>query len=859
MKIQHTVCISISSLMLMGGEFIHTAYAQGSSSRSVALEEIIVTARKREESLIDIPMSITVISASNIEAGGFTSLQDISFIAPGLDFQNQGSFLGGRALGQISFRGMNLERATLSNQLGALFIDGIYVLGGAQSVPLDGIERIEVIKGPQNAYFGRNTFAGAINYITTEPGDEWAGKVRGEFSEFGSYHSSVGVSGPLGDKVGVRLNASSRLRGSQYTATDGGKLGEERTENYSAKFFFNPGEQTSLKAGWSFLKDRDTAPASTFLSAFDRANCTQAVTFPSAAGPITAVPDFLCGPIPGTDEVKVTHNTSLLPNNLANPNAANIGLLFPGPLQAFPLSDAARVLLTGNPFNDPVIADAPALKEMGLVRNIHRLSLSAEHEFDNGMSVLLNGGYNELNGQFSNDLDRTDVEGNLAVFPLGLKDYTIEGVLRSDQDQRLTWMVGASYYDQTVLADYSTGYFINPAAFIGAGAFGLPVDLLSVFVSTPLNQDSDKGTVFGVFGAVHYDITDQFAVDLEGRFQNDKVKKFGIRSPDDTTQAKYKDFLPRAILTYKPTDSTTVYGSYSKGVLPGDINFIFIGQSQAGVDILQGIEPTAEEVIPAEKLDSFEIGLKQSLFDGRLNYSLAGYYMDWKNLKAFTSGFISPAAQTELGTNNPIISLTIPADAELRGLELDGSFAASDFLDLAFSFNWADSEYKDYVLAGYSLILTGQGGTGIQFEGKSVPRFPKTSGSLSATVHQPLNGDWEWYVRGDVFYRGKTFTDPGNLSWIDAHTISNLKAGVEKDDLRIEVFLNNVFDDDHFRTGRRLGDSVFRPGNLGTGGGGPVPAPLEWGRVFGAVAVDQGLAVEAPNKQQFGVRASYSF
>ena len=666
------------------------------------------------------------------------------------------------------------------------------------------------------------------------------------------------MSGPISDKFALRLNASSRLKGSQYTATDGGKLGEERTENYGVTAYFYPGERTTLKAGYSFLKDRDTSPASTFLSAFDRANCSQSVTFPSAAGPITAVPDFLCGPIPGTDEIKVSHNTSLLPNNLANPNAANIGLLFPGPLQAFPLSDAARQLITGNPFNDPVIADAPALKEMGLVRNIHRFSVSADHEFNNGMSLLLNGGYNELNGQFANDLDRTDVEGNLAVFPIGLEDYTIEGVLRSDQDQRLAWLVGASYYDQTVLADYSTGYFINPAAFIGAGAFGLPVDLLSVFVSTPLNQDSDKGTVFGLFGAVHYDITDELAIDLESRFQSDKVKRFGIRSPDDVTQAKYEDFLPRAILTYQPSDTTTVYGSYSKGVLPGDINFIFIGQSQAGIDILQGIESSAEEVIPAEKLDSFEVGLKQSAFDGRLNYSLAAYYMDWKNLKAFTQGFITPAGQAELGTNNPIISLTIPADAELKGLELDGTFIPSDFLDIAFSFNWADSEYKDYVLAGYSLILTGQGGTGIQFEGKNVPRFPKTSGSLSATFHQPLQGDWEWFVRGDVFYRGKTFTDPGNLSWIDAHAKANLRAGVEKDDFRLEVFVNNLFDDDHSVTGRRLNDSVFRPGNLGTGGMGPVPAPLEWGPVFGAVAVDQGLIVEAPNKQQFGVRASYS-
>ncbi|MCG8548609.1 MAG: TonB-dependent receptor, partial [Alphaproteobacteria bacterium] len=543
------------------------AQADTGASDLLAFDEIVVTARKREEALIDVPMSITAISDVTIESAGLRTLQDISYVAPGLDFQNQGSFFGGRALSQISFRGMNLERVTLSNQLGALFIDGIYVLGGAQSIPLNGIERVEVIKGPQNAYFGRNTFAGAINYITKRPGDEWEGTVRAEFAEFGSHNYSIGLMGPVTDSIAIKVDASSRLRGSQYTATDGGELGEEHTELAGATLFFNPTDRTSLRLGYSLMRDRDTPGASTFISAYDNANCTQSVTFPSRAGDITAVPDFICGAIPTADNFRVSHNTRLLPDLLANPNPNNIGLLFPGPLQAYPLKDAARILLTGNPFDDPVIAAAPRLNAMGLVRNIDRISFGAEHEFDNGMSIQVNAGYNELKGQYTNDNDRTDVEGNMGLFPIGLEDYTIEGVLRSDQDRRLSWLVGASYYEQTVLADYTTGYFINPAAFIGQGGFGLPFDLLSVFVSPPLNNDADKGKVFGVFGAVRYDITEDLSIDLEARFQSDEVKRFGIRSQDDVTTAEYEDFLPRVIATYKPNENSTVYASYSKGAL----------------------------------------------------------------------------------------------------------------------------------------------------------------------------------------------------------------------------------------------------------------------------------------------------
>ena len=854
-------CLLIIAALFVLGYVPDAAVAQGQTgaeSSERALAEIIVTARKRNEALIDVPMSITAISDDMIQAAGLQDLEDISAMAPGLDFQNQGSFLGGRALSQISFRGMSLERVTLSNQLGALFIDGIYVLGGAQSIPVDGIERVEVIKGPQNAYFGRNTFAGAINYITKKPPEEWSGTVNAEFAEQNSHHIAIGGGGPLGDKVSLRLDFSTGLKGNHYTASDGGELGKEKTDLYSGTLYFTPSDRTTLKLGASLLQDRDSSPASTFLSAFDRANCTSMVTFPTrGAGNITAVPDFLCGSIPGADEVLISANTSTFPNLLSSPNPNNIGLLFPGPLQAFPLADAAHQLLTQNPFNDPVIADAPSLDGMGLARDILRLSFSAEHELENGMSFQINAGYNELQGVHTNDLDRTENEGNLAVFPLGLEDFTIEGILRSDPDKRLSWLVGASYYDQTVLADYTTGYFINPAAFIGQGGFGLPFDLLSVFVSTPLNADSDEGTVSGLFGAIHYDVSDSFAIDIEGRYQSDEVTRFGIRSQDDRTSVEYNDFLPRFIGTYKPSDNTTFYASYSEGVLPGDINFIFIGQSPAGVAILQGLEPTATESLEAEELQSIEFGIKQSLVDQRLNYSLSAYFMDWKNLKAFMQGFISPADQVELGTNNPIISLTVPADAEVQGLELDGTFIASDNLDLAFTFNWADSEYTDYVLSGYSLIL-GASGTGIQFAGKSVPRFPELSGSLSATYHRQV-GESEWYIRGDLFYRGKTYLDPGNLSWIDSHGVINLRTGFERDNVRVELFVNNLTDDDHFRTGRRLADSIFRVGNFGTGGMGPVPAPAAFGRVFGAVAVDQGLIVEAPRMRELGVRLSFSF
>ncbi|MDH3589620.1 MAG: TonB-dependent receptor plug domain-containing protein, partial [Gammaproteobacteria bacterium] len=136
---------------------------------SLAVDEITVTARKREESLQEIPIAINAFTADDITEGGLASLEDISTLSAGFYFFNQGQSQPGRYNTQLRFRGLNQAQFSPSFETGALFIDGIYVLNGGTSLSLMDIERVEVIKGPQSAYFGRNTFGGAVNFITRDP------------------------------------------------------------------------------------------------------------------------------------------------------------------------------------------------------------------------------------------------------------------------------------------------------------------------------------------------------------------------------------------------------------------------------------------------------------------------------------------------------------------------------------------------------------------------------------------------------------------------------------------------------------------------------------------------------------------
>ena len=145
----------VGAMLLMPA--IDGAHAQQAAGADAGLQEVVVTARKREESLQDIPIAISAISADRMERQGITRLEELTLQVPGVQFHPLGLSIPGRVNSSIRFRGMDVNSQVPTFQLGTLFVDGLYVLGGTSSIPLDDVERVEVVKGPQSAYFGRNT------------------------------------------------------------------------------------------------------------------------------------------------------------------------------------------------------------------------------------------------------------------------------------------------------------------------------------------------------------------------------------------------------------------------------------------------------------------------------------------------------------------------------------------------------------------------------------------------------------------------------------------------------------------------------------------------------------------------------
>ena len=220
---------------------VAVAIATPVAAQSVAIEEIIVTVRKREESLQDVPLSVTVFSAELIERAGIARIDDIARLTPSLVFEQNFSAQDTRPI----IRGLPATRGR--PPIGVL-IDGVDVSseavataggGNLLNLRLIDVDRIEVVKGPQSALYGRVAFGGAINYVTKRPGDEVSGKLNVTAASHGTYEVVGAVEGPVVDEaMSIRLHAGySRSAGyHENTVSDKNIGGYESAQGQSDGF-----------------------------------------------------------------------------------------------------------------------------------------------------------------------------------------------------------------------------------------------------------------------------------------------------------------------------------------------------------------------------------------------------------------------------------------------------------------------------------------------------------------------------------------------------------------------------------------------------------------------------------------------
>ena len=694
------------------------AFGQGEG-----LEEILVTAQRREQSLQDVPISVTAVTGEAIEQGGFSDIEDLSIFVPNL-------FMRDAFTGQsLIVRGIGTSTGNEAfEQAVAAFSDGVYYGRDnlSQGAVFD-LERVEVVRGPQPTFAGQSATAGAINVITRKPGDSWEGGVNMAYGSDEESTLDFAAGGPLAENFGIRF------AGRVYALDDAGYTSIIGNVPQGVK----ENEAARITAAWTPTDNLDVTFKYEHQDVWQRGTAgeyTVCETRPQFSTANTTIAPGL--PAPCALDVVV--------------NGSNLNVLdgrrgTGGSLDARATVDALNAASGAAP-GSPLYWGNPAT-----IGNIaYGLNQVAEYNFPEErdfqadiMMAAVNWQIGDLTlstNTSSIEYDKEDWldpdDSSFAIF----NDHRLEDFdqfaqeirLTSPLDQTVSWMVGAYYQEHTLHSriDVFLPRLLGTAAYQPAGARAVGFGGL-------LTEDSEWTSLF--FSAT-YNATETLRVNFGGRHQDASkdgvlpaeaaflvgptATRFGPFAPippgnnggipaRGTVEAS--EFLPEVGVEWDVSDDVMGYVKYAEAFKNGG----FVMSPPVG-----GGLPDPFSFAP-EFAEGYEIGLKSRLANNRLELNAAAYKTDYTNLQVTV--FISAIGR---------FITTNAAEAHTQGFELDGRWAVND----AFTLGFAAAFGSEAVYDAYN------GASCNSLEAKSVP--PPCRADRSG-VSLPYAPDWTFSFNPD--------------------------------------------------------------------------------------------------------------
>lgn len=725
-----------SALLVLACAGASPSWAQEARDE-LALQEIVVTARKQEERLIDIPITVTAVTAEQIEKGGFANLTDLQRVAPSMTFFNTGT----RTYGQLLFRGMN-SATVLDTSLenASVFIDGVYYIGSTAALVLDDVERVEVVRGPQSAFLGRATFAGALNFVTRAPAQTFKGSVSAQVAQFDDYQANASIEGPLGsDRLSGRLSVRWRDNGGQYTnSLTGDKLGQTTDKSIGGTLLATPVDDLTIRLRGYYLDQSDG---------------------PSAVIQFAGTPQFNCGPFGGA-----------------------FGRMYCGVARFEGEKYAINTVAPGNALS------TLGLDGIGLERQFRNLTANVDWSFGDGYTLSSLTGWSRERLQYFSDGDFSPIDNYFNFQNRRQKATSEELRLSSPTDRRFRWLGGLYYLEQDY---YTISNFVYGTQYprVVSGQFA------PGFVSpATANQKTIENTA--AFGSVAFDLLDKFTVSLEGRYQRDIVMANAPNVPGGRIEIETKAFLPRLILDYKPREELTLYANVAKGNKPTQANpdiAVVSPERQAILKQTFGIEV----ITPEETLWNYELGIKGAFLEGRAYANLAGFYMKWNDRQGravFPYDFNGNGViDTQLGGANRenFNAVIYPAGtATVRGFELEGRMAATDALTLNAALTYARTRYSQLEDTNYFNFFGTRDASG-----QDEARVPEWTAFAGAEYRVPFGESRKWVSGLDATYQGSKWEYYFNKAKTGDQVRVNLRTGIESERYDVTLFIVNAFDD----------------------------------------------------------------
>lgn len=783
------------------------------------LEEITVTARKKEETLIDAPLAVSVFGEEELQNAGYTDILQISKATPGLFIEDYNQ-AGARVETTPRFRGVFFSSGSRLLQTATVFLDGIYLSGGEQTIGVNELERVEIIKGPQSALFGRNTFSGAINYVTKDPTEEFRGDIDLMLASEDEYRIGLGIEGGITDSITGRFSANFDHDGGDWNnnAVPGDDLGD--TENFAVNgsLIFKPSDRARIKLRGSYREVDDGTPA------FVATAGIAAHNFGGFAVDANGVIDPNDSVIPGGGgrTESVFNGTVTAPDESAGTFGLNVDQANIDRFRAAYLADGRytpqAATLKYNVLNT---------NETGLQLDSTRFDVHADFDISENISLSFLGGYNEEAYGYWSDFDNTANTSFFSFISQEIEDTSLE-IRLSGSGDKFDWTLGASRVDIEILGVSGTASFFGPTIMFG-----------DIFRTDPFKTGA---ITTGFFGSLDYRFNEQLSATLELRRAEDEISDGDL----SISPATINSTLPRFTLKYEPNDTNTIYGTFSEGNLPGGFNPQIGTLDAVQLAELAVLAPGAGLTYEEESLTNYELGWKTVFADGRAAMNVAAFFMKRED-EIFRS--IEVVTDTTPMAPNPQRTVAFTsngASTDIKGLEVDFSWAATDNFTMGGSLAYVDSKIASFPAGAGTGDFGDIFGSAANVEGQEAPRYAPIQISLNGTYEQAcdfMNFN-SWYTRGDIFYNSKFYDSVSNTAELDAATEANLRFGMRGDNLTAELFVTNLFDEDAPTAGSNFADLSnavrTRPGGF-----------FDFSR--------EGTVVGLRDKRQVGVRLKYNF
>lgn len=608
-----------------GGGVGGAAMAQDPSvEQATTLDEVVVTATKRGQTVLEAPVSVSVVTSETIRNSGATNFSELQTLVPSVVFSSQQS----PVQSNVGMRGVTTAggSAALEPSVG-IYVDGVFTDRTSIGIgDFNDIAAVEVLRGPQSTLFGNASPAGIINFVTQDPSREFSGEVRGTVGNFNRRQFAATVTGPLvDDTLFGRVSVFSHQRDGYLDNLIGPDSNDQNAYGVRAKLLYAPTGPLRVLGTLEYSESDQ--------------NCCVPVH--------TNVPDALL-------------------NRFAN---ASTNFPFVGSGVPFPRNQLATQTVAVDGLNT-------------YEQSLFGLTLRVDYEFQSGHRLTSIGAYRSVDQFSAADIDFTGL--NLLNFPGVERDnqhFSQEVRLASPEGGPVTWLMGAYAFQKEVTEDSALVINAQTAALLGGNVLAQNSPSFSSITNRNFalfgEATWDLTDRLSVTGGLRWNFDDKHIEAFASRLRANGTPLSPTQFiPEDKQQRDGGEMTGRVVVEYALTEDLRTFGSYTRGYKAFGIN--------DDANLLRNV-PGADFFFDSEIVDNYEIGLKGQLGFWDTDFAVVGFRTEYDDFQALSS-FIDTTNTLRFFLQNAasLISQGVELDATARPIDGLSLTVAATYLDATF-------------------------------------------------------------------------------------------------------------------------------------------------------------------------------